>query len=100
MNLKKSVKLIKNNPCWLVTSVNVNKSKHNFKLLFIEEQKIDIDEKLTHQNKAEFDLAIPNLRQWLNALFKIYGEAEWGTNFFPSWIRDKDTTMTDEKIIN
>ena len=95
-----SVKLIKNNPCWLVTSVNVNKSKHNFKLLFIEEQKIDKDEKITYQNKAEFHLAIPNLRQWLNALFKIYRKAEWDTIFFPNWIRDKDTIMTDEKIIN
>ena len=97
----KSVKLMKNNPTWLVSSVKVTKSKHNFKFLFIEEQKIDIDKKITYQNRAEFDLAIPNLRQWLNALFKIYKKAEWDTNFFPNWIKDKDKIiMTDEKIIN
>ena len=84
-----------------VSSVKVTKSKHDFKFLFIEEQKIDIDKKITYQNRAEFDLAIPNLRQWLNALFKIYKKAEWDTNFFPNWIKDKDKIiMTDEKIIN
>ena len=50
-----SVKLIKNNPSWLVTSVKVGKNSQEFKLLFIE----DKIENENYQNKAEFLLAIP-----------------------------------------
>ncbi len=85
-----SVKLLKNNPSWLVTSVKVGKNRQEFKLLFIENE--------NYQNKAEFVLAIPNLRQWLNALFKIYLKANWDTKFFPGWI-DTDMSLSEEKPI-
>ena len=88
------VKLIKNNPSWLVTSVKVGKNSQEFKLLFIE----DKIENENYQNKAEFVLAIPNLRQWLNALFKIYLKANWDTKFFPVWI-DTDMSLSEEKPI-
>ena len=89
-----SVKLIKNNPSWLVTSVKVGKNSQEFKLLFIE----DKIENENYQNKAEFVLAIPNLRQWLNALFKIYLKASWDTKFFPVWI-DTDMSLSEKKPI-
>ena len=89
-----SVKLIKNNPSWLVTSVKVGKNSQEFKLLFIE----DKIENENYQNKAEFVLAIPNLRQWLNALFKIYLKANWDTKFFPVWI-DTDISLSEKKPI-
>ena len=88
-----SVKLIKNNPSFKeVTSVKVGKNSKEFKLLFIE----DKIENENYQNKAEFVLAIPNLRQWLNALFKIYLKANWDTKFFPVWI-DTDMSLSEEK---
>ena len=52
----------------------MGKNSKEFKLLFIE----DKIENENYQNKAEFVLAIPNFRQWLNALFKIYLKANWG----------------------
>ena len=91
-----SVKLIKGNPSWLVTSVKVGKSSHDFKLIFIK----DKIKKEAYQNKAEFVLAIPNLRQWLNALFKIYLKANWDTNFFPIWIIENYKYINNEKILN
>ena len=72
----------------------MGKNSQEFKLLFIE----DKIENENYQNKAEFVLAIPNLRQWLNALFKIYLKANWDTKFFPSWI-DTDMSLSEEKPI-
>ena len=93
-----SVKLKKDNPSWLVTSVKVEKSKFEFKLLFINEKGLEPSGKDDNQKKAEFVLAIPNLRQWLNALFKIYLKANWDTKFFPVWI-DTDMSLSEEKPI-
>ena len=86
-----SVKLIKNNPSWLVTSVKWVKTVKslNFYLL-----KIKLKMKII--KIKEFVLAIPNLRQWLNALFKIYLKANWDTKFFPVWI-DTDMSLSEEK---
>ena len=94
----KSVVLKKDNPSWLVTSVKVEKSKFEFKLLFINEKGLETIGKDDNQKKAEFVLAIPNLRQWLNALFKIYLKANWDTKFFPVWI-DTDMSFSEKKPI-
>ena len=72
----------------------MGKNSQEFKLLFIE----DKIENENYHNKAEFVLAIPNLRQWLNALFKIYLKANWDTKFFPGWI-DTDMSLSEEKPI-
>ena len=94
----KSVILKKDNPAWLVTSVKVEKSKFEFKLLFINEKGLETIGKDDNQKKAEFVLAITNLRQWLNALFKIYLKANWDTKFFPGWI-DTDISLSEKKPI-
>ena len=56
----KSVVLKKDNPSWLVTSVKVEKSKFEFKLLFINEKGLETIGKDDNQKKAEFVLAISN----------------------------------------
>ena len=95
-----SVVLRKNHPSWLVTSVKVEKSKFEFKLLFINEKGSETIGKDGDQKKAEFVLAISNLRQWLNALFKIYTNAEWDTNCFPNWIEDFNLKYEKKPFIN
>ena len=95
-----SVVLRKNHPSWLVTSVKVEKSKYEFKLLFLNEKELENIEKDINQNKAEFVLAIPNLRQWLNALFKIYTKAEWDRKCFPNWIDDLNLEFEKKPLIN
>ena len=96
----KSVVLKKDNPSWLVTSVKVEKSKFEFKLLFINENGSESIGKDDNQKKAEFVLAISNLRQWLNALFKIYTKAEWDTKCFPNWIDDFNLKYEKKILIN
>tara|TARA_B100000902_G_C27166214_1_gene841334 strand:- start:236 stop:760 length:525 start_codon:yes stop_codon:yes gene_type:complete len=96
----KSVVLKKDNPSWLVTSVKVEKSKFEFKLLFINENGSDSIGKDGNQKKAEFVLAISNLRQWLNALFKIYNKAEWDTKCFPNWVDDFSLKPEKKLLIN
>ena len=96
----KSVLLKKDNPSWLVTSVKVEKSKFEFKHLFINEKGLKTAEKDGTQKKAEFVLAISNLRQWLNALFKIYTKAEWDTKCFPNWIDDFNLKYEKKPLIN
>ena len=96
----KSVVLKKNNPSWLVTSVKVEKSKFEFKLLFIYEKGLGTVGKEDNQKKAEFVVAISNLRQWLNALFKIYTKAEWDRKCFPNWIDDLNLEFEKKPLIN
>ena len=96
----RSVVLKKDNSSWLVTSIKVEKSMHEFKLLFTNEQKLEPIEKEASQNKAQFVLAISNLRQWLNALFKIYNKAEWDTKCFPNWIDDYNFKSDKKTLIN
>ena len=96
----KSVVLKKDNPSWLVTSVKVEKSTFEFKLLFINEKGLETVGKDDNQKKAEFVLAISNLRQWLNALFKIYTKAEWDTKCFPNWIDDFNLKYEKKPLIN
>ena len=57
-------------------------------------------EKTITKKKAEFVLAISNLRQWLNALFKIYTKAEWDTKCFPNWIEDFNLKYEKKPFIN
>ena len=96
----KSVVLKKDNPSWLVTSVKVEKSKFEFKLLFLNEKGLETVGKDGNQKKAEFILAISNLRQWLNALFKIYNKAEWDTKCFPNWIDNFNFKSEKKPLIN
>ena len=96
----KSVLLKKDNPSWLVTSIKVEKSKYEFKLIFINEKGLETIGKDDNQKKAEFVLAISNLRQWLNALFKIYNKAEWDTKCFPNWIDDFNLKYEKKILIN
>ena len=51
-------------------------------------------------NQANFDLAIPNLRQWLNALHKIYLKAEWETKAFPSWLNENNPKSGKNVLLN
>ena len=96
----KSVVLKKDNQSWLVTSVKVEKNKFEFKLLFINENGSETIGKDGNHKKAEFVLAISNLRQWLNALFKIYTKAEWDTKCFPNWIDDFNSKYEKKPLIN
>ncbi len=92
-----AVKVEARNPSWLVTSVQVGRNENEFQLLFLGENDF---EPSTYSNQARFDLAIPNLRQWLNAVYQIYLKAEWETKAFPRWINDKNLQSDKPFLIN
>jgi len=51
-------------------------------------------------NNAQFILAISNLRQWLNAFYKIYKKALWDTAIFPNWMKDKEQVLKTKILLN
>ena len=96
INKKKTtaIKALNDNPSWLVTSVNIRKTKHEFQLVFIDDRKKKNKGK---KQIANFNLATNNLRQWLNAIFKIYRKASWDTKNFPDWLLG--SSSRDDKTI-
>tara|TARA_A100001011_G_C14252663_1_gene818612 strand:- start:1002 stop:1532 length:531 start_codon:yes stop_codon:yes gene_type:complete len=104
INQKKTqaVKLNKSSPSLLVTSVQVGKSNSEFKLIFIDDRILELEmiKKENTKNKAQFDLAISNLRQLLNAFFKIYKKATWDTEKFPNWIEENILKSEKKSLMN
>ena len=90
------VELKEDFPSLLVTSVQVNKNKSNFQIIFHDERKLS-NLKNNFINKAQFILAIANLRLWLKALLRIYKKADWDTKNFPSWL-NKDFKEEEKKL--
>ena len=90
-----AVKIKTKNPSWLVTSIQIRRKEQNFQLVFLGENK---NESTLAKNQAKFDLAIANLRQWLNAVYKIYLKAEWETKVFPPWF-DNNKPKSNKPIL-
>ena len=95
-----TVHLKKNNPSWLVTSIKVEKDDRKFKLVFIDQRNLDNKNNYKSINNAQFILAISNLRQWLNAFYKIYKKALWDTEIFPNWMKDKEQVLKTKILLN
>ena len=93
----KAVEINSKNPSWLVTHIQIGRSKNKFRLLFLGK---NTEEPMATNNQANFDLAIPNLRQWLNALHKIYLKAEWETKAFPSWLNENNPKSGKNILLN
>ena len=90
-----AVKIKIKNPSWLVTSIQIRRNEHNFQLVFLGES---TNQPNSLKNQATFDLAITNLRQWLNAVHKIYLKAEWETKAFPPWLNE-NRPKSDKPIL-
>jgi len=83
---------------WLVTSIQVGQKNNDFQLRFINEIE-EAGQKFV-KHKGVFTLAKPNLRQWLNAVFKIYQKAEWKTDSFPNWMDDTNSIGKSSITLN
>ena len=92
-----AVKMKAQNPSWLVTTIKVARNKNDFRLLFIGQNTGDDG---CPSNQAKFDLATENLRQWLNAICKIYAKAEWDTKAFPLWIKENRPDSKKPILLN
>ena len=92
-----AVKIENRNPSWLVTSVQVGWNESKFQLLFLGD---NTNEPVEKDNRAKFDLAITNLRQWLNAIYKIYLKADWETKAFPQWLNEKSPKSNKPILLN
>ena len=93
----KAVEIRSKNPSWLVTHIQIGRSKNKFRLLFLGK---NTNEPMATNNQANFDLAIPNLRQWLNAIHKIYLKAEWETKAFPPWLTENNPKSGKNILLN
>ena len=92
-----AVKIKGQNPSWLVTTIQIARNKNDFRLLFIGQNTTDDD---FSSNQAKFDLATENLRQWLNAICKLYAKAEWDTKAFPLWIKENKSHSNKPILLN
>ena len=91
------VKMKIKNPSWLVTSIQIRRSESNFQLVFLGE---NTEVSNITKSQAKFDLATTNLRQWLNAVYKIYLKAEWETKAFPPWLKESSSKSNKPILLN
>lgn len=92
-----AIKTESRNPSWLVTSIQVGRNKRKFQLVFLGENE---NEPTAIKNQAKFNLAIANLRQWLNAVYKIYLKAAWETKAFPPWLNENSPKSNKPILLN
>ena len=92
-----AVKIKIKNPSWLVTSIQIRRSESNFQLVFLGD---NTEVSNITKNQAKFDLATTNLRQWLNAVYRIYLKAEWETKAFPPWLKENSSKSKKPILLN
>ncbi len=75
-------------PTWLVCSIDIA----------VNTQKILLTFKNLQQDNAKLYFTESQLRQWLNMLFRLYQQAGWRLDVWPSWIKIQDTEQTARSV--
>ncbi|MAC47815.1 hypothetical protein [Oceanospirillum beijerinckii] len=80
---------VKPEASWLVLSVQITPTPHSLRMTLVGKN---------DQQKAELNMGIGNVRQWLNILFSAYKRGQWSTDAWPEWMHSHFTPKAAQGV--